>query len=476
MKQTLALLLFLAVLLSLASCGLMPGKAEPSPSQEPSESPAASPSDAASPTPSESAAAEYLASEPTAAGLGKYLTQNAQSLGPADADLLLERLLLLQLDISKTLNLKIWDEPYMTALNETLGGVLDAGKLGDINDETVRADFQTAADSLMTMVRYEETPVFEPNWAALEALKEAFSDEAAEMVTYHSRFQGRYYFGDPYNFDLMAGDIAAVEALIQNTDNGFIRWQLKNLYVRQVGRILHGAEGEWLFQFSDGDAAATQRIESFAETYSGTNFGTICARMLEVRDDGPEALSAAIADRLYFPPGDSRKLTKEILDYNGAAVEFPRISGLEDEAVADKINAAISDYAKALAKPENNNQSVGYYLSFANDRYINFCFTYSYWNESDTGHFSEAYLTLDLETGNSVSLDDLAGKPFEAYQSALLEAMGSNAPAALTLPVNFLIDRNELAILVPSETSDWPDYYPVTWGGLRSFMDVSVLY
>lgn len=483
MKRYLAVLLVFAAVLSSASCGLIPGKVSPSPSQvtpssgTPADSPAASPSETASPAPAETAVSEFLAAEPSAGEVGAYLKQNARELPPEDADMLLERLLLLQLDITYTLNYKIWDMPYMTALNETLGGVFDAGKLGDIKDEAVRADFQAAADGLITMVRYEETPVFETDWEALEAMKGVFSDAAADLITYQSRFQGRYYYGDPYKFEQFAEDIAAVEKLIGGTENGFVRWQLKNLYVRQVGRILHGAEGEWLFEFSDGGDTATQRIKSFAETYAGTNFGDICTRMLEVQGDGPEALSAAIEDHLRFPPGDPRWLKKTVFDYNGAAIEVPQVKGLEDADVEDKVNRSITEFAKALVKPGKDNQSVSAYMLFNNDLYISFCFSYSYRNESDMNHYSEAYLTLELETGDVVSLDDLVGRPLEEYREALLKAfVRGNAPTELVPPLNYQLDRNELVIAVPSGTSDWPDYYPVTWGGLRSFMDVSKLY
>jgi hypothetical protein len=481
MKRYLAVLLVFAILSS-ASCGLLSGKTSPSPSPSrtpPSGAPSDSPGDGTpelSPEPGAPEAAVFLAGEPSAGEVGAYLKQNARDLPPEDADLLLERLLLLQLDITYTLNYKIWDIPYMTALNETLGGVFDALKLGNIKDEAVRADFQAAADGLITMVRYEETPVFETDWAALEAMKDVFSAAAADLITYQSRFQGRYYNGDPYKFEEFAEDIAAVEKLVGSTENGFARWELKDLYVRQVGRILHGAEGEWLFAFSDGDAAATRRIESFAETYAGTNFGAICTRMLEVQGDGPVALSAAIEDHLHFPPGDPRWLKKTVFDYSGAAMEVPQVKGLEDADAEDKVNGAISEFAKALVQPGAENQTVGYFLSFANDRYVAFCFTYNRWNGSGTGSYSEAFLTLDLETGDIVSLDDLVGKPFDEYKDALLGAMSAGAPADLKPPVDFQISSGEISILVPSETSDWQDYYTVTYNGLRSFMDVSKLY
>jgi hypothetical protein len=39
-----------------------------------------------------------------------------------------------------------------------------------------------------------------------------------------------------------------------------------------------------------------------------------------------------------------------------------------------------------------------------------------------------------------------------------------------------MLTSGELTLVVPSPDSEWPDYFTVTWNGLRSFMDVSKLY
>lgn len=475
MKKYLAILLILVTILSLASCA---GKqVEPSSSPQASESAAISPTPSANPSPIASATAQLLAGEPAAPVLGLYLKQNAANLSAEDGNLLLERLLLAQLDLSMDMNNRIWDTPYMSALNDTLGGILDAAKIPNIKDDTVRGNFQKVADGMMTMVRYEETPVFEPDWAALEAMKDTFSAQAGVMIDYQSRLQGRYYFGDPYNFDLLAADIVAVEEALQNTDSGFVRWQLKYVYTVQVGRLLYGPEGSFLSMFMSGDKPTVSNIEKYAEQYSWSTFGSVCKNLLAKQSKGYEVVSSFISDSLIFPPGDTRGVLKISIDYNGAKIEVPQLIGMEDAAVMEKVNAAIMDTARALVISGRDNQTVNNYITFVNDNYVNVDFSYSYRDDYYIEHFSESYLMLDLNTGKSVSLDDLVGKPFKEYKDQLIQSIQSNNPPVdLKEPVHFMIDRNDFILSVLSDKNEWPDYFTITWNGLRSFMDISKLY
>jgi hypothetical protein len=76
-----------------------------------------------------------------------------------------------------------------------------------------------------------------------------------------------------------------------------------------------------------------------------------------------------------------------------------------------------------------------------------------------------------------VTLDEIAEKPFSDYKDALLTAMrGYNTPTDLTESFAFSLTDSGLTVSLPSGNGDWPDYYIVTFNGLRSFMDISRLY
>lgn len=444
--------------------------------------PAATPSGTASPgtageTPTNLATQAFLDGEPDAAAVAGYLRDNAGKLPPQEGDLLLERLVLLHQDISADLNRRIWEAPYQTALYEILGGTLDAAKIGEIEDFAVKNDFQRAADGMMTLVRYEETPVFETDWSAVSSLKAAFTDGAAALAEYQSRLQSGYYRGEPYNFDLAAADIADTEKLLTGMDRGFVRWQLKQLYYRQAAWLLFGPEGSFIDAFAAGDEDMSSIIEKYADQYAGTTFGTICLKLLENRDSGMQDLTNVVVDSLRFPPSDTRVVAEETFSQGGASVTIPVLSEIPDGAVQEKVNAAVRGMAVSMVRPDGSDQTVQGYVSYPGERYMGFAFQCNWIDTAGSQRFAEAYLTVDLETGGAVTLDDLIGKPFNAYKDALLLLMrGYNPPEAIDESVMFNLQAEELALMVPSGDTDWPDYYAVTYNSLRRLTDITKLY
>jgi hypothetical protein len=478
MKKQSYIAIILAAFLLLTGCAgggsQTPDESKPSETAEPGTSPGAG--ESADPAPSTSAAEAFLSGEPGTAEIAAYLEQNAESLSPEDGDRLLERLILTQLDISQRMNWIIFDEPYITALNDTMGGVLDESKIANITDETVRKDFQEIADSLMTVVRYEETPVVEPDWEAIEAM-DAYSENAAAMVMYQSRVQGRYYHGDPYNFDPAAEDIAAIEQLLGSVGSGFVRWQLKMNYDRLVSTLLFGPEGSFLYMYMEGDEQILGNIERYAEEYQGTHFGSICADLKGMQGVEIQDISDYIIDRLNFPPDDTRTMTELETEYSGAALSILKINGLKDPAIEDKIYEACLAAAQAMVQPDYTEQTVTSYSSFNNESFLCLTLVNSYTGTDGKYIYEESNLTFDLATGNILTLDDMVGQPLDAYKSALLGSMFGDALVTdISVPVEFSIYSEGITVIIPSDGDQWPAYYTVTLNGLRKFMDISKLY
>jgi hypothetical protein len=479
-KQTLSAIV-LAALLLFSGCAVgsskTPVENETPPAGGTSE-PSQTPQPGGTPAPSFtiSDAEAFLNREPGAAEICTYMEENAEQLSPEAGDLLLERLILAQLDISQRMSSLIYEEAYMTALNDVMGGVLDESKIANITDESVRKDYQEIADSLMKVVRYEETPVVEPDWNAIEKIG-LFSENAAAMVMYRSRLQDWDYHGDPYNFDLAAEDIAAMEKLLNGMENGFVRWQLKQNYDRLVSTVLFGPEGSYLYMLMDGDEQILGNIERYAEEYQGTRFGSMCADLKGLQGVDMQAVSDYIIDRLNFPPGDQRSMTALETEYSGAALSILKINGLNDPTIEEKIYEAALSEAQAMIKPQFTEQSLTSYSSFVNDLYFGLSLVYSYTDENGQFEYTEKNLTFDLKTGENLTLDALVGQPLEAYKSILLDNMFGGEPMTdINAPVEFSIYSEGILILVPSEEYDWPQYYNVTLNGLRKFMDVAKLY
>ncbi len=476
MKKRLTVAVLLCLALFLTSCDKKEYVSEETPSAGAPASPSVLPSasEAQPSAPQETAAEAFLKAEPSAAQVGRYLTENAAALTAGDGDLLLERLIILQQDIADMMNVRIWDNAYMTALNETMGGVFDPDRIDDIDDPDVRSVFSEVADALMTVVRYEETPVFEMDWQKLETFRGAFSAEAADMIGYHSRLQSGAYAGDPLDFDLLAADIAAVEERLAPLDSGFIRWQLRKVFYSQVSRFFTGPEGSFYGEYVGNGSEYTERLQEYAGMYSG-RFGEMCREIYELAGEDAQAISDYLTGALIFPPDCPLSARNAVFEEDGAWLSLPVITG-GDGALADALNAEIRDMALMMLESGRTDQSVSTYMTVSG-AYMSVTFACSFLDGEGQYHYTETGLVLDLSTGGSVTLDDLVGAPFDSYKDALLNAMsGSNIPPELSLTPAFYLTGSGLTISVPSGAEGWPDYYAVTFNGLRSFMDISRLY
>ncbi len=477
MKKRMTAILLTSITLLLASCAAQ----EPAPletSSSPLPTVSAEPSaGSAEPAPSISAQTDaelFLSREPAAAQVGRYLTENGASVTAEDGDLLLERLVLLQMDIAGQLNVRIWDKAYMSALNDTMGGIFNPSKIDDIEDNDVKAAFNEAADALITVVRYEETPLFEMNWSRIEALGTTLSDEAAAMVLYNSRLQGNYYAGDPLNFDALAADIAAVEEQLTALDGGFVGWELRKVFNYQLSLLIAGPEGSFEGEYTDKNSAYNKRLEQYAGQYGG-RFADICRDLYALENEDSQTVTDYLYDALIFPPNYPLTADITITEENGAWLSLPVVYG-ENYDLTEKLNEIIHETALSLIKEGRTDQTLSTYVTVSGD-FMSVVFACSYLDEEGQYYYSETGLVLELTTGNPVTLDTLVGAPFDSYKDALLKVMrGYNIPARLEPTFSFYLTDNGMAISLPSEDSGWPDYYIVTFNGLRSFMDISQLY
>jgi predicted small lipoprotein YifL len=468
MKKISVLALILTMLLSLAACGRTQNGGSP---PAPSPSVPGAPAESAS----QSAAQKFLDGELDMAALGKFLRENAGGLQPKDGDLLLERLLLLQLDASMDMNVKIWNDPYMAALNDTMGGVLDPDKLGNIKDEAVRADFQMLSDGFMTVDRVEETPSVETDWQALKALKGAFSQEAGTMIEYRTHLNGSYYNDSGNGQDTMAADIAAIEKELPLAQSGFVRWQLEKVYAQLVAMLLIGPEGEYLTEFADGQEDTLDRLSKYMQLYDGTRFGNTCMSLLNMQAADQNAVSDIIYASTYFPPDDPRQIEIISDKVSGAQLSYPAVRN-GDPALTDELNLAIRDAAEGMLLPGKTDQMV-YNMTAVCGNYLSVTLSYSYTDKGGEYGYKEQNLVLDLTSGKTVTLDDLAGKQFAAYKDSLLKALhGEKTLTDLKEPVNFSLNSDGLTVIVTPSAGGYPDYYNVTLNGLRAFIDISKLY
>ncbi len=433
------------------------------------------------PVPEEDAALKtvtaFLDSDPSVSEIGAYIRIPPLPITGEIGDMLLERLILTQFDTMESMNRKIYDEPYMTALNVAMGGILDGTKISTITNETVKNDFQEVFDGFMTIVRYEETPVVETDWVALVPFIKMFSIEAANMVDLQSRIQNRYYFGDPYKFDLLADDIAFNEQKIRESQSKFVRWQLNRLYDRQISNLLVGPEGSYLNELSAGEKTAVDRITNYADTYKDSSLGKLCSELLALNKPDMMAMSELISFRTYFDVGDSKTLLKTLESIKQVDCNLIRISGLSDQAAEDKINGAILASAEALIVQDMAGQFVSAYVSFANSNYLSVSVSNSYTDAAGMFQFYEDYINFDLNTGEEITLDDLFGASFDTYKEKLILGLKNQKfiQQLDAMPEFQLFDQG-IMFKIPDKTSAYSLNDQISINFARKFMDISLFY
>ncbi len=475
MNKKTTVILLICLMLLLASCtGNEPAVEDQTPvasdSGQSSVQQSEQPNEPSPSTPVESAVTTFLDGEPSAAQVGSYLMENTSGLTPEEGDLLLERLILLQQDVALTMNVQIWDTVYMTALNETMGGILDSDKIDDIADADVKAAFLNALDALMTVVRYEETPVFEMDWNRLQEIGGVFTADANDMIDFNSRLQSNTYA----EFDVLAADIAAVEDKLSAQDGGFIRWQLRKIYTNLLSELFIGPEGSYLGQYADQGSDYNLRLQQYGDMYDG-KFGEICRNLYAMQSDDGQTIMDYLNGVFIFPPNSPLTAEMSVTEEDGVWLSLPVISGT-DTALKDTLNSTIRDTAYSLIEDGRTDQSVSTYVSVCGD-FLSITFACSYLDEEGQYYYMENGLVLDLTTGAPVTLDELVGMPFESYKDALTKVMnGTDTPVDLTAPIMFSLTDSGMAISLLPESDGWPDYYMVTFNGLRSFMDIQRLY
>jgi hypothetical protein len=278
---------------------------------------------------------------------------------------------------------------------------------------------------------------------------------------------------DTAGFDLLAADIAAVEDKLAGLD-GFIRWQLHKVYARQVSELFIGPEGYFLSEYTDADSAYLSRLEQYAGMYDG-KFGQLCRGLYEMRGDDSQTGVDYLNGALIFPPDYPLTAEVVVFEENETWLSLPAISGADD-ALTEQLNLTVRDTALAMTESGRTDQTANAYVTVCGG-YMSVTFACGYLDADSQYHYEETSLVFDLATGKSVTLDEIVGKPFSDYKDALLASMrGYNIPADLTEPFAFSLTDSGLTVSLPSGDGDWPDYYIVTFNGLRSFMDISKLY
>jgi hypothetical protein len=381
---------------------------EPAPEEEP-------------PVPSDDIAgpwADLKEGAPSATAIGQFLTSQHGSLSPAAVDDAIETLLLEQRQLIDRLNNRIYRTEYLFALNDTMGGVMNAEAIDGIEPESVRADFRSAHDALLTIVRYEETPVFEPDWSRLQRVAASAGEDLELLTRLFSKVQNRGY-GYPVEHESLVLDTITTENALLRVPEGVVHHHLRNLYDRQIATLLVGPEGETIGLMMDPDSEERARLSFIRENYPTSALADLAAELDEKLESGDFMSSTNVILR-HRPFGLDHPGTLKSVDVTLDSVQSRRmlLDRWPEEEIGEKVNETIHGVMDAQIIDRDTEQSVNAYVQFANGDFLSLAISSSYQDENGAFQFEETHLTFDLNTGETVTLGEVLRIPED--EAALL--------------------------------------------------------
>lgn len=390
---------------------------------------------------------ELIKAENKASDLGVFIKKNIEQVDKSDGDEMIQWLLIYQTEIINDLNYKITDPEYLNALNENMNGILDEAEIHSIEDEKVRRDYQELIDGLMTIRRYEETPVVETDWKALNKLSSYVSDDLATIIELYQKNQYYEYNRDELDEEDIVNDILKVEDILKNHKSEFIYSLANELYELQIASLLIGPEGNYLGFFVYKDSKEYKSLIRLKDDYLDSYYGNMIAELdketyenpMDVYDKIDKYLNFGIQSKNYL---DFSEFKEDNVDYNIFEIKIP-----EDEEKQNRINNMIKTDIKEYFEErieEGLDYTISVYSNYQDNKYISY-HGYVYFNyESDNPKEINLYKVLDYEKERFVGLEEYLETDLDSLKIYLKDIKGIDINS---IP-DFQINNNGIDLLL----------------------------
>jgi hypothetical protein len=417
---------------------------------------------------------ELVASGGQAGELGLFVRRNISEASVEEAEKMIEILVIEQLGMIEKVNSVIYKPEYMDALNKDMKGVLNPELILNIEDEDVRGVFQDMADGFLDIVRYEETPVAETDWETLSELNKFFSEDFSAMVTLYDKIQNYKYNRMEPDFSTIYKDAVRTEELIFGNGESFLTWQLDKLYKRQVGRLLIGPEGSYIGAF----------VSKSGEPYES---------LIAASGEHPEAMLSGLVRRLDMAKNaDFNEVVDVVNTFGAFGLKSPAkaVQGREDggkeleglvyfsiegePSIEKKINDALNDKALQLKDSLGIEDDISFRstIMYGNGNYLSIIISASGTSETGDFEYEDRHVVIDMKTGESISITDLFGIPWEDL-SVELEALTEKNIEDIP---DFYLFRMGLAINIARENGEYYDYVVITFDDLIKYIPMETFY
>ena len=401
--------------------------------------------------------------------LGLFIRERIGEASPEEAEAMVEALCLRQEALIHRMHILIWEPEYMEALNGAMGGVLDPEKIGLIGDEAARRDFQALSDGFLTIVRYEETPAVETDWAALSGLKERFGEDFAEMTVLYDKIQNYRYDRRNPDFKAIYADAVRTEDLIFANETSFLTWQLNQLYDRQAGALLVGPEGSYIGAFVEKAGEPYESLLASAEVYPCAKLSGLVARLEAADLEDFQAFMSIYNSYKVFGLGSGFSLSENRPDDGQALAGLQYLEAPGQPDLERDVNEALNEQALRLsgAMACEEEPSHGSYILYGNDHYLSLILSTNCVREDGFRDYREKYFVFDLKTGKAMTIADFLDMPGEEALKTLETLTGNSFES---LP-DFSLDDKGVSLTWETSEGAFPDYAYIPMGDLMPYVD-----
>ncbi|SFI27045.1 hypothetical protein SAMN05192551_11052 [Tindallia magadiensis] len=343
--------------------------------------------------------------ENSAASIGLFIREHGAEATTQEMERMIEKLVLHQAGLIDTFHQKIYDEAYMEALNHTMGGQLTPEKIGDIENEEVKKDYQQLVDAYLTVVRYGDTPAIETDWEALTYYEEAVSETFSRWIILNDKMQNHRYGRQDINYEAMIQDMLETEKMIQSKEASFLTWQLNQLYDRQIAALFVGPEGSYIENFIHKDGELYQLLGKAASEYPDSRFATLVQSLEAAEATDSMSINDIIQSARIFGVKGSAHIVKEPLDGGTSLSDLTYLHFPQNQEKEKAINHLINEIASSMDVPAG--ATMANYFYFINDHFLSFSIFATYTTSEGDYQFKEEFATIDLERLERTSLKSL---------------------------------------------------------------------
>jgi len=390
-----------------------------------------------------------LTADTTAADLGNYIKDHIEDVSTQEAEEMIQWLIIYQTDLYQHYLYNAYESPYLDALNDTLGGVLDPTKINAIENDTVRATYQNLSDGFMTIVRYEESPYAQTDWSAIAAYKDLFSEEFAYLVNLRDQY-AKTSIRDTYD---IAEDIVILEDMIHRTNNPFHFAQLTDFHDELVNDLIIGPEGIYIGTFVGKSDHHYNHLMTFAGDFSHSDF----AQLLYQLDGGDWSDFRGPLDLYdHYTAFSSKKdfyWTPTLSSDANVDLGIKTLNSDTQAEIAASANASIQDALNELIRQTNGTYAGSMNIFYSDDAYITAYLSLHYLKTPEETTYVEQALTIDLSTGKAITIAEYLSMTAEEA----LQTVNTLTDSDFTQLPNLEFTYNGIALRAqksdPSETS-----------------------